>query len=627
MNTAPSPRSLNTLNQLQQQQNQIMVPIGPPPPLPLNLPCGQLFEGSREDYIKFGAPLFEASIKGDWKAAKAIFQKNPEMVRFAITKNFDTPLHIAASARGTMAVEEFVENLLYMMEKKDIELQNKSYNTAFILAVTAGNVRTAKMMLRKNRALLEIPGNHGMMPLYVAALFARDYMVRYLHANSNNMSSDFWTNEHRGWVLLKCVEADIYDVAVEILNKCTQFTTDKRILGDVLLLLAQKTDAFIERKPHIISTIIKSIFHGRVGPAQRESESLQLLRTIWNKIAILPNDEIDEILLGPPVEIEEEHHKKITYPSRVPFIAAKMGNIGFLIELLLSYPDLMWMVDDEGLSIFHIAVKYRHEAIYNLLYEIGSMKELITSIEDKNGNNMLHIVAKIAHPKVYQNVPGVALQMQREILWFKTKEVELMIPPAYRAKKNRVGETPYEIFTKNHDKLLAESEKWIKETAPQCLVGATIIATMVFTASFTAPGGYDQNTGIPMLLHKPAFLIFLIADALSLIFSSASILMLLSMFTSRYAERDFLEALPKKLMIGLATLYTSIVTMMIAFSASFFVLYYNKNLKWIPIMVAVFVAELIVLFALIQFTFLKDIFYSTYRSRALFYPKKRMLYQ
>ncbi|KAL7600578.1 hypothetical protein Lser_V15G24231 [Lactuca serriola] len=533
MNTAPSPRSLNTLNQLQQQQNQIMVPIGPPPPLPLNLPCGQLFEGSREDYIKFGAPLFEASIKGDWKAAKAIFQKNPEMVRFAITKNFDTPLHIAASARGTMAVEEFVENLLDMMEKKDVD--------------------------------------------------------------------------------------------VEILNKCTQFTTDKRILGDVLLLLAQKTDAFIERKPHIISTIIKSIFHGRVGPAQRESESLQLLRTIWNKIAILPNDEIDQILLGPPVEIEEEHHKKITYPSRVPFIAAKMGNIGFLIELLLSYPDLMWMVDDEGLSIFHIAVKYRHEAIYNLLYEIGSMKELITSIEDKNGNNMLHIVAKIAHPKVYQNGPGVALQMQQEILWFK--EVELMIPPAYRAKKNRVGETPYEIFTKNHDKLLAKSEKWIKETAPQCLVGATIIATMVFTASFTAPGGYDQNTGIPMLLHKPTFLIFLIADALSLIFSSASILMLLSMFTSRYAERDFLEALPKKLMIGLATLYTSIVTMMIAFSASFFVLYYNKNLKWIPIMVAVFVAELIVLFALIQFTFLKDIFYSTYRSRALFYPKKRMLYQ
>ncbi|CAH1429698.1 unnamed protein product [Lactuca virosa] len=262
MNTAPSPLSLNTLNQLQQQQNQIMVPIGPPPPLPLNLPCGQLFEGSREDYIKIGAPLFEASIKGDWKAAKAILEKNPEMVRFAITKNFDTPLHIAASAQSTMAVEAFVENLLDMMERKDIELQNKSYNTAFILAVTAGNVRTAKMMLHKNKAVLEIPGSDGMMPLYVAALFARDEMVRYLHANSNNMSSDFWTNENRGWVLLKCVEANIFDVALQIVNECTQLTTDKRILRDVLLLLAQKPEAFIERKPNnIILRIAKSSKH------------------------------------------------------------------------------------------------------------------------------------------------------------------------------------------------------------------------------------------------------------------------------------------------------------------------------------------------------------------------------
>lgn len=96
------------------------------------------------------------------------------------------------------------------MEAKDLELQNKSSNTALSLAATAGNVETAKIMVKKNKAVLEIPGSQGMMPLYVAALFARDYMVRYLHANSNNMSSDFWTNEHRGWVLLKCVEADIY---------------------------------------------------------------------------------------------------------------------------------------------------------------------------------------------------------------------------------------------------------------------------------------------------------------------------------------------------------------------------------------------------------------------------------
>ncbi|KAI3506058.1 hypothetical protein L1887_28413 [Cichorium endivia] len=361
MNTAPSPRSLNTLNQQQQQQqNEIMVPIGPPPPLPLNLPCGQLIEGSREDYINIGVALFEASIKGDWRAAKAILEENPEMVRFAITKNYDTPLHIAASARATKSAEQFVKNLLNIMQKKDLELQNKSYNTALSVAVTAGNVGTTKLILDKNRAVLEIPGSDGMMPLYVAALFARADMVRYLYDISNNMS----------------------DVAVEIVNKCTQLTTDNKILQDVLLVLAQKPHAFHfkEETQNIISRVIN---------------------------------------LRPPIEIEEEQHKKITYPSRVPFVATEKCNVRFLVVLLRSYPDLMWAVDDDGLSIFHAAVKHRYQDIYNLLFEIGSMKELITTIEDKNGNNMLHLVAKIPNPNRYQNVPGVALQMQRELLWFK----------------------------------------------------------------------------------------------------------------------------------------------------------------------------------------------------------------
>ena len=154
----------------------------------------------------------------------------------------------------------------------------------------------------------------------------------------------------------------------------------------------------------------------KLGPADKESEALQLLKILWKNIAIKPKSEIDDIIRGQPVRHQNGSTK---YPSRVLFIAAKMGNWKFIVELIKSYPDLIWKQDDKGQTIFHVAVKRRHEKIYNLLYEIGAMKDLITPIKDKESNNMLHLVAKSGKPKRYQNVSGVALQMQRELLWFK----------------------------------------------------------------------------------------------------------------------------------------------------------------------------------------------------------------
>ncbi|KAM0041981.1 putative ankyrin repeat-containing domain, PGG domain, ankyrin repeat-containing domain superfamily [Helianthus debilis subsp. tardiflorus] len=613
--------------QQQQQLNHIIVPIvtppvPPPAPPPPNLPRSDLLDGPRADYVKFGVPLYEAAIKGDWKAAKPILDKRPDVIRSAITENYETLLHVAASAESTKAVEEFVANLVLLMDKIDLELQNKNYNTALSLAAAAGNVKTAKIMVHKNPAVAEIPGNNRTMPLYMATLFAKPEMVRYLYGISKKMEGDYWSHENRGWVLQKCVESDIFDVALKIVADRPELLVKKGLLTDVLLALAQKPKAFKGKKPHVVFRIIKSIFgvfHVKVGPGEKESEALQLLKIIWENIATMAKTEIDDIIRGPPLRVGTTK----SYPSRVLFVAAKMGNTRFIVELIRSYPDLIWKQDDKGKTIFHLAIKRRQEKIYNLLYEIGAMKDLITPIKDKNGNNMLHMVSKSAKPSRFQNVSGVALQMQRELLWFK--EVEQMIPPQYRQRKNGKKVTPQDLFTKKHAELVTKGEDWMKHTASQCMVVATLITTIVFAAAFTLPGGYNQNTGIPFFRKEPALIIFVIADAVSLISSSTSILMFLAILTSRYAERDFLESLPRKLLFGLATLFLSIVTMMIAFSASFFVLY-DKKVKWVPITITGLAGMPVILFAILQFRLLGDVFYSTYRSRYLFKPKKRILY-
>ncbi|KAI3781114.1 hypothetical protein L2E82_11115 [Cichorium intybus] len=583
--------------------------------LPVKNPCGDLLaDDRRKDYLEICIPLYEASMTGNWAHAKIILDEHPEVIRYSITENYETALHIAASAKNT----HFVENLVKLMSKEDLELQNKNLNTALSLAAAAGTVDIAKVMVDKNKGLLTIPGSQGMMPLYMAALFGNSEMVKYLFGKSQKLHDDGWTPQNRCWLLVKCVESEIFDVALDILKDYPELGDD----GQVLQVLARKPDAFrstdqnfIQRALHKMSAVLWRT----VGRAEKKNLAVEIVRIVWQRIVQKSKSQIDGIIRGPCTRTARGD----VYSSRMLFVAAEMGNTAFIVELIRLYPDLIWKVNHDNQSIFHVAVIHRHESIYNLLYELGSMKDMITPLKDPIENNMLHLVGKLAKKKRLEIVSGVALQMQRELLWFK--EVENMIPPTYRERKNKDGLTPYELFTKEHKDLVSQGEKWMKGTANQCMVVAALIATIVFAAAFAVPGGYDQNYGPPLYQKKGAFIAFVISDAISLFASSASIIMFLSILTSRYAEHDFLESIPNKLMIGLATLFLSITTMMIAFSVSFFVLYHNK-LRWVPFLISLFATMPVVLFATLQYPLLADVFRSTHASRYLFKPKKRALY-
>ncbi|KAL7614845.1 hypothetical protein Lser_V15G07128 [Lactuca serriola] len=447
-------------------------------------PCEDLLNGTRKEYIAIAIPLYEASIRGDWKAAKAILNKRPELVRCSITGNNETALHVAASAKSTKQMEEFVEHLVDCMDKTDLELENNSSNTALCLAAAAGNLKMVKIMLTKNRALVSLTGSQQMTPLYMAALFSHYEVVKYLYENSQKLHDDCWTAQNRGWLLQKCVENDMFDIALEILQEHQQLSSS----GIVLAVLARKTDVFAETESNIIMRTINWVIRPKMQALEKESKAnaLQILKTIWHNIAEKPRNEIDAILRGPPdpikqnekpasdkedqtlqllklisdniVKIPVELHNIITgpsattleepyvprpkqkYSSRVLFVATEVGNTRFVVELIRLYPDLVWKVNDNGQSIFHVAARHRHVDIYNLLHKIGSNKDMITPLKDDNDDNMLHLVARSVERKRLEDVSGGAFQMQRELLWFK--EVEQMIPPSYREQKNKDGLIP-----------------------------------------------------------------------------------------------------------------------------------------------------------------------------------------
>ena len=115
----------------------------------------------------------------------------------------------------------------------------------------------------------------------------------------------------------------------------------------------------------------------------------------------------------------EDHRFSNIFLQDPLFDAAEFGNAEFIIILIRSHPNIILTTDKLHRSLFHIAVKNRQESVFNLLNEIGPIKEIILSYVDFYEQNILHLAGELAPPSRLNVVPGAALQMQRELLWFK----------------------------------------------------------------------------------------------------------------------------------------------------------------------------------------------------------------
>ena len=101
--------------------------------------------------------------------------------------------------------------------------------------------------------------------------------------------------------------------------------------------------------------------------------------------------------------------------SYVLFEAAEVGNIEFLVKLICFNFDLLWKRKDSGKSIFHIAVEKRHESIFKLLNEIGSIGDLIVDGTIEGESNILHLAAGLAPQEKLNAISGAVFQMQLEL--------------------------------------------------------------------------------------------------------------------------------------------------------------------------------------------------------------------
>ncbi|KAJ4826357.1 hypothetical protein Tsubulata_036289 [Turnera subulata] len=254
-----------------------------------------------------------------------------------------------------------------------------------------------------------------------------------------------------------------------------------------------------------------------------------------------------------------------------------------VIQIFKACPDInaVDVADNQGRDLIMLAIAFRQEKIFNLLLSLRSTYGKV-NIQDYDRNNMP------PPPEQLARISGAALQ--------------IIVQQSFSEFVNKFGDTPRQLFTRNHKQLRDDGEKWMKETASSCTVVGALIITIMFAVAFTVPGGNFQDSGFPE--EKK------LSDAIALFSSSTSVLMFLGILTSRYTEDDFLISLPRKLIIGLSTLFVSIAAMMVAFCATIIIMLHGRLSVIIP---ACLLAGIPVsLFVILQFPLLVEIFNSTY---------------
>jgi ankyrin repeat protein len=150
-------------------------------------------------------PLYRAGLEGDWQAAKAILERDPDAVRLPISDDKQYILHIATLAKRST----FVTKLLERMSPDDLELEDKYHNTALYYAALSGTVNIAKEMVNMNQKLplIRPPGTIKLLPLYAASMLPNRDMVVYLFSVT---PFEQLTATERINLLFSTIYADLY---------------------------------------------------------------------------------------------------------------------------------------------------------------------------------------------------------------------------------------------------------------------------------------------------------------------------------------------------------------------------------------------------------------------------------
>ncbi|KAL6221266.1 hypothetical protein ACLB2K_009017 [Fragaria x ananassa] len=554
--------------------------------------------------------LLNAVEKGNIEVVKELLPvMRQEGLELKTTKHGYNALHLAIM-NGHMNI---AKEVMPFMRKEALEEKDGAGYTALGCALDVrrdGDVmEIAKYMAENNTKVfgVRVPPS-SWIPLLRALDNSRWDLCRCLYPLT---PLEYLMPEHGkagAQLIVDCFRAKQLDMVLDLLRRCSGLAIVMSPTGDAwppIMELARMSSAFLSGtqlgfwqrlriEPANLSTL-----HTCINIPQQEDNrdnQIDLIRSgviHLHEMKWIHTRSIDILrCISEMLKKEPPTSSQLNIVRKSMFKAVEHGNVEFVTHICEAHPSLA-NSREESKNIFQFAVECRQHKIFSLIYGISEEDQRLNGLRGVNyPENILHLAGKLSPLSRFNRIRGAALQMQRELQWFKA--VEDIVPLQMREIPNSDGMTPHELFTKNHEALKKEAEDSMKGTATSCTVVGALIVTMMFAAAFTVPGGNNGST-----------------DTLSLVSSTTSVILFLGILTSRYAEDDFLKHLPTKMMLGLSTLFISIATMMIAFSSAL-IITLDKEYSW-AVIPSIFAASIpVASFIWLQFPLLIEIIWSTY---------------
>ncbi|KAL2348884.1 hypothetical protein Fmac_002884 [Flemingia macrophylla] len=578
-------------------------------------------QGKVDDNLDDYKELYKWVEEGNSEAVKSFIRVWPEALFEKSDFDGRTVLHAAAMAGHVEVIKVLVRN-----GKKKIlkEKDSKGCTALALVADLTGNTKVAKCLVENDngeirRYLFDIPNNDGNTPLLLAAQKAHKDMTRYLYqCHTTEQIRQYFCN-----LLKLCIQGKIFDVALRLLESHLNGLPTESLshVLAAMLPLARMPYAFLsDCQYNFLQRIIyrsrfsqsylrehkkyQSSEEGCDDPKYFSASSGSFCPRVMNFLLLslkflggLFGYVFITFLISIPIfgirkRIRKIYKQKCTHEivkqilEKMKSIVEKLNNsqlqealayeamldaskhgiIEFIEAMIAANQDLLWAKDSCGRNVFSYAILRRRHKVFGLIHTLNGRKDIIKNGRDVFGNNLLHLAGHLAPASDLNRRPGAALQMQRELQWFKA--VERVVRPKCKQDKNDDDKKPRKLFTENHKELVKEGERWAKQAAKSFALVGILITTVMFAAAFTVPGGNDQQTGVPIFINNRVLTTFVVADAISLSTSCTSVLIFIWILTSRFHEKDFLIILPLKLLSALIFLFFSVASMMIAFFAA-----------------------------------------------------------
>nr|POE67634.1 ankyrin repeat-containing protein itn1 [Quercus suber] len=210
---------------------------------------------------------------------------------------------------------------------------------------------------------------------------------------------------------------------------------------------------------------------------------------------------------------------------------------------------LVRKLDLDGNSILHTVGKkikdYVPEKMQGpalvLQEELHCFKAVKDHVKHNSGGLILASMVLPGSPKEHHRC-ALGSQLKQLchycLFYYHVQRVKKVTPSHFIAHRNNQRLTAEGLFEKTSKVLRQKAVEWIKRTSEGCSIMAVLIATVAFAAAYTVPGGTDENTGYPVLVHHPFFVVFTVADVLSISFALTSVVVFLAITTSPFRLVD-----------------------------------------------------------------------------------------